>query len=374
MLKLPLQYGAGTAARMEWFSKPIGKFVAKWRGGRVYLDEEQLPVFVIEAKRGGLRYTVKIETHDEQLALGELSRFNENPQAYVNPPKALDHTPVEITKDRVTLYLESIRKTVKDHRTARAKYLAAWSTLGLDLRTVDKRGLRAALAGMRDEDGKPVGGHRGRVEALNAFCRFLVKEGDLASWNPMETTREPEHTRAAREAYSLETLRETFARLPEGPLRDLFRVRAATGLHHTEVQQFEGCQIYTGPLPERGVGIRTLEGEHEIAGVLQVAHKSGRRHRQSVDAATLAAALRLREHVPDRTTTWEAFRPIVPSNLRHSFVTLAGECGRMVVWESGGISRARIAEAVGHRAGSTMVADRYDQLQVPPLVALPLGF
>lgn len=206
------------------------------------------------------------------------------------------------------------------------------------------------------------------------FARFLVREGDLSSWNPLVNTREPEQTRAKREAYSLETLRDTFARLPAGPVRDLFRVRVSTGMHHTEIAQLVKAPVQTGPLGDTGVAIRTLDGGHEIAGVLQVRHKSRHRHRQSVDAETLAAALRLRERVPDRITTWEQLAPIVPSNLRHTFVTLAGECGRTVVWESGGVSRARIAEVVGHRAGSTMTADRYDKLQVPMMVVLPLGF
>lgn len=62
---------------------------------------------------------------------------------------------------------------------------------------------------------------------------------------------------------------------------------------------------------------------------MQVVHrkksKKERRHRVSVDRPTLEAVLRLREHVPDRVTVWEALAPIVPSNLRHTFVTLAGE-------------------------------------------------
>lgn len=339
----------------------------KWKGGRFYVDEFGRRVYFIE-RRGRV---VKLATHDETLAVGELARFLEDPGGFQRRETphlvSVESAPVLITADRVTLYLESIRKTVKDHRAARASYLAQWSELGLDLRTVERRALRAALASFK-------GGHRGRVETLNAFARFLMREGDLENWNPLVNTREPEATRAKREAYSLETLRETYARLPAGPVRDLFRVRAATGMHHTEIAQLLKAPVQTGPLGDTGVAIRTLDGTHEIAGVLQLKHKSRHRHRQSVDAETLAAALRLRERVPDRITTWEQLAPIVPSNLRHTFVTLAGECGRLVTYVSAGVDRGRIAQVVGHRAGSTMTADRYDKLQVPPAIILPLEF
>jgi hypothetical protein len=89
---------------------------------------------------------------------------------------------------------------------------------------------------------------------------------------------------------------------------------------------------------------------------------------------TLAAALRLREGVPSRITVWESIKPLVPSNLRHTFVTLAGEVGTEVTFTPGGVDRARVARAVGHRAGSTMTADRYEKIQIPPMIVLPLGF
>jgi integrase len=76
--------------------------------------------------------------------------------------------------------------------------------------------------------------------------------------------------------------------------------------------------------------------------------------------------------VPSRDKVWKLWAPIVPSNLRHTFVTLAGEVGRVVQWKGAGISRSIIAQTVGHRAGSTMTADHYDKLQVPSMVVLPI--
>ncbi len=343
------------------------EWAGKWKGGRFYFDEDGKKVFFIERRVEGRQRTFKLRTHDEELATGELARFHADPAAYARPaPAGSAESPVFITSDRINDYLKSIADTVADHRLARRNYLLAWSAKRLDLRSVDRKALRKVL-------GEFDGGHRGRTEALNAFSRWLVKEGELPSWRPLENDRPPAATRAAREAYTVEQLRQCFKRL-DGDLADLFRLRAATGMHHTEIAQLEGARVLDGLLPEKGPAIRKLDGKHEIAGVLQVTHKNGQRHRQSVEAATLAAALRLVEGVPSRIDAWEAFDPLVPSNLRHTFVTLAGEVGELVTYSGGGVDRARVAQAVGHRAGSTMTADRYEKIQVPPMIRLPLGF
>lgn len=340
------------------------KWAGKWMGGRFYLDAQGRQVFFIERKQR----VVKLQTHDEQLAVGQLATFLQDPEAFCRKPEPPQKVlPVYITTDRLRLYMESIRACVADHRKARRSYLLAWSEKGLDLRTVDRATLRQTLSDFK-------GGHRGRTEALNAFCRFLVKEGDLPTWNPLVNTKPTEATRAEQMAYSVEQLRAAYARISEQPYRDLFLLRAATGLHQTEIDQLEGARIFTGPLPDKGTGIRTLGGEHVIQGVLQVMHKSKHRHRQSVSGPVLEAALRLREYIPSRIAAWEAFAPLTPSNLRHTFVTLAGECGEFVTYTGGGVDRSRVAQAVGHRAGSTMTADRYEKIQVPPMIHLPLGF
>lgn len=342
-------------------------WTGKWLGGRHYLNEEGRKVFVIEKMLNSVRYAIKLSSHHEDLAVGEYTQFLKNPAAYVRPEPEGPPDAVYITVERLKLYLESISDTVEDHRKARRSYLKQWADKKLDLRTVDRQTLRKALA---EFDG----GHRGRTEALNAFCRFLVAEGELPSWNPLVNLTRPAATRAEREAYSVEQLTQTYQRLTDQPTKDLFLLRAATGMHHTELEQLEGCRIYKGPLPELGVGIRVLGGDHEIQGVLQVMHKSRRRHRQSVNAAGLRAALRLRDGVPHRIATWKALEPMVPSNLRHTFITLSGEVGTLVQFHDAGVDRGRIAQIVGHRAGSTMTADRYEKVQVPPMIRLPLDW
>jgi integrase len=343
-------------------------WAGKWKGGRYYLDEISRPVYFIERRQR----TVKLPTHDLQTAIGMLGQFLDDPESIQPKAKTPRAGPVYITAELLAAYLASISGTVKDHRKARAKYLAAWSAVkpAIDLRTVEPDALRKALDGF-------TGGWDGRTEALNAFASWLVAGRRLDAWHPLVNHRgtDPKKARAAREAYSLEQLRECYARLPATAVRDVFLLRAATGMHHTEIAQLKGARLYTGPLPDDGVGVRTLAGEHVIAGVLQVRHKNGQRHRVSVDAACLAAALRLREGVPRRGSTWKAFDPLVPSNLRHTFSTLAAECGELIEFNAGGgVPRARVAQAMGHRAGSTMLVDRYEHVQIPPMLRLPLGF
>lgn len=342
------------------------QWAGRWKGGRYSQNADGKRVFWIEKMVDRRRYAVRLETHDEDLALGELVRFLADPIAFTKPVRPdPSRDPLHVTPPLLAAYLESIKDTVKDHRKARGHYLRDWSTHGLDLRTASLDDWRVALA-------KFGGGHRGRVEAINAFGNWLVATDRLERWKKIANPYGTKSTRAEQRAYSLDELRAAWARLPAGPVRDVFLLRASTGLHHTEVQQLVNAPVYRGPLPQKGPAIRELDAGNEIAGVLQVRHKSRKYHRQSIDAEALAAALRLRARVPDRVTMWEALNPLVPSNLRHTFITLAGEVGRLVTFQSAGVERARIAQAVGHRAGSTMTADRYDKMQVPPMIVLPL--
>jgi integrase len=344
-------------------------WAGKWEGGRYYLDEQGRPVYFIERRVNGQVAQIKLPTSEETEAIGMLALFNKDRTRFVKslePVKETRPDSVFVTVDRVNLYMQSIRDCVDDHRAARKKYLSDWGEKGIDLMTVDRAQLRKLLASWE-------GGHRGRVEALNAFANFLVKEDELPTWKRFANPFEPKQTRAARVIYSLEQLQEKLKTLEPGPVRDLFYLRAATGMHQTEIDQIEKAKIYTGPLPDKGVGIRTLGDEHVIRGVVQVVHKNGQRHRVSVDQVALDAVMRLRAGVPSRVGVWKKLQPeIIPSNLRHTFATLMGEIGEEVHYKSGGVSRSIVAQFMGHRAGSTMLADRYENMQVPPMARLPL--
>lgn len=343
---------------------PMPNWAGTWKGGRYYLNADGKPVFFIER----LRRSIRLKTHDEELAKGQLATFLQDPIAFCRPPPEPEApiAPVYITEERITLYMESIRKTCRDHRTARQKYLVAWGAKLLDLRSVDRRALRAALASFK-------GGHRGRCEALNAFGNFLADFGDLPSWQRLTNTHEPKKTRGAREAYDIETVTEAYNSLTSQRVKDVIHLRASTGLHHTEIAQLKAAPLFKKPLPDLGVGIRILGGEHEIQGVLQIRQKTKPRHRVSVNADTLRAALRLRESVPSRIAVWEALQPLIPSNLRHTFTTLRDQ-GEIISYTGSGVTLDQVAEILGHRVGSKMTASRYDKLQVPPMMKLPLNW
>lgn len=350
----------------------MSKWEGKWLGGRYYLNRHGDKVFVIEHRVHPHRYVVKLSNvHDEKMAGAEYTRFLLDPVAYTRPPVSPPSPPdaVLITTERIKRYIESIRKTVIDHQKARRSYLVDWSAKGLDLRTLGRKAFRVALASFG-------GGYDGRTEALNAFARFLVKEEELENWRTQENQlpSDPKAARAERVAYSLDELRSVHDQLLDQAMKDVLVVRVATGLHHTEIQQLEGCKVYSGPLPEKGAGIRKLGGAHEIQGVLQVIQKSRHRHRVSVTGATLRAALRLRERVPKRVAVWKKLEAIgvVPSNLRITFDTLASEIGVEVSYKGAGVPRPLVAQVMGHRAGSTMGPDRYEKVQVPRMIRLPL--
>jgi hypothetical protein len=348
------------------------EWAGRWLGGRFRFLQDGTQVFFIEKMRGGIDYNLKLPTDNEEIAKGMFGMFEQNPVAFargLQPAREeAPDLPVYITDDRINLYMQHIRKSVDDHKNARRSYLLQWSERKVDLAHTDKGELRKTLATWD-------GGHRGRVEALNAFANFLVRDGEqgLKSWKRFENPYDPKATRAERVIYSLEQLKRKYDALGEGRIRDLFYLRAATGMHQTEIDQLEKIKILDGLLPDKGTGLRILDDtNHQIRAVIQVTHKSRKRHRVSLDEHGLECALRLVKGVPNRVTVWKALNPLIPSNLRHTFVTQLGEVGRLVTWKDGGLPRALVAQLVGHRAGSTMTADRYENLQVPPMGWIPL--
>lgn len=54
----------------------------RWKGGRYYLDARNRPVYVIERRVAGRTRALTLETHDEDFAVGELARFEADPERY----------------------------------------------------------------------------------------------------------------------------------------------------------------------------------------------------------------------------------------------------------------------------------------------------
>ena len=367
-------------------------WAGKWEGGRYYLDDHGNKVFFIEKRYNGLRYSIRLRPHitEEKLALGELVNFLKDPVEYSKAPATPEGPipPVHITLELLTLYMASIQDCAKDYRSAKRSDLTAWAAyrdpLGnpIDLRTADKRALRLALASFAPEgtqDKRRTGGYKRRCESLNCFANWLVQEGDtpLKDWNPLRPSdkQKPAKRRAERVAYTVEEVEERWRSLTSTAVKDVLMIRACTGMHHTEIEQMAGCKLYTGSLPDSGAGIRKLKDDHEIKGVLQFRQKTKPRHRVSVNQTVLDAALRLQAGgVPNRKEMWEALDPLIPSNLRHTWVTLCGEVGEEVSYINKGIPLDRIQAIGGHRIGSAITELSYDKLQVPPMSKLPFNW
>ena len=157
-------------------------------------------------------------------------------------------------------------------------------------------------------------------------------------------------------------------------VRDVFLLRALTGLHHSEVGRIAS-----------GAKVRRVDGgtAGEIRGVVEVRHKSGHLHRVSLGAQALAAVERLQAVgvAPDRKTVAVAMNEAAdraglphmrPTELRHSFATLSEQGGRVVYPSgSGGVARGLIANALGHSSPRTTVRFYLD-VQVPPMIVPPL--
>ncbi len=88
----------------------------------------------------------------------------------------------------------------------------------------------------------------------------------------------------SKKVYRPDVLRAVYRHIPNQSVRDIFRVRMSTGLHFTEI-----ARIVRGKAHIREVDAGV------IVAVIDVTHKSGQEHRQSVDAPTLAVIRRLME-------------------------------------------------------------------------------
>lgn len=354
------------------------KWAGKWLGGRFYRDDLGRPVFVIERRKRSIR----LFTHDEERANFELGTFLDNPDGFTpqGAPTvaAPDREPVTISAHLQTLYLEELRAKgrVLDYRVAKRAYLTDWNDR---LAAGGAYDLADASRAMRDRLALVLmsfeGGHKGRTEALNTFCNWLVRTTrGLASWTPLVNTTPTRATRAERVAYDPEEIEAAYREEPDQTFRDIMRLRVICAMHYTEIQQLPGCRVQTGPLPDKGVAIRKDLEHDAIKGVVQFKQKTKPRHRVSVDDRTLAAALRIQaaKSLPSRKQVWAAFVDVIPSNLRHTAITLMGEDASVVSYKAGGLSLDQIQEFVGHRVGSHITKSNYDKLQVPPMPRLPL--
>jgi integrase len=152
-------------------------------------------------------------------------------------------------------------------------------------------------------------------------------------------------------------------------MRDTFYVRAATGLHGTEVARLAS-----------GAGtVRIVNDPSGIYAVVAVRHKNGHEHLVSVDRRTYDALARLvaRGGAGGSSSVWAALRKasgetrVHAGRLRHTWATLALVAGRQVFpAAAGGLPRQVVADALGHSLATNR--RHYDGVAVPAMVVVPL--
>lgn len=374
-------------------------WVGRWAGGRIAQGADRRRSFWLEKMVAGRRYSLRLSgVHTEAEAVRELVLFNESPDTYQPPDVREETARLEAAeRDRadatsaIVLDAELIGRCIeamcegygsrgpvsRHHAFVTHSCLTDWATspalFGRDLR-------RVTLAELRTQLEQWPGSRKHRIVALRSLTAWLRWRGDLGrAEDPtidlsVPQARRPTPRERSARVYRPEVLEATYAHIPNQTVRDLFRVRLHTGLHETEIERIA-----------HGEGIlRPLRGMGRIAATVDVPHKSGQIHRQSVDAPTLAALERLRKLdgrwptektlARNRATAAERSRmpPVYLGNLRHTRITLAAELGSVVyARKKAGAPLDVIARSVGHRSTATTIG-HYLGEDVPPMVVVPV--
>lgn len=400
------------------------KWTGKWAGGRIQ-EGPRGRVFWIEKKIENVRYNVRLAgVRTEPQAVDELKLFRANPAGYLPPRERAELAELEVEEEeieRIEREREATRLVMTDalldafaeaqakgygsrapaskhHAFVCRSFLKAWQTHpaieGRDIRTVALREWRDALetgmslvpvAGGKPPALRPWASFKARIVALRSYTAWLRWRGDLA--RNEDTTldlsvpqaRHPTPTEKAERAHTIEELEKTYAAISSQTVRDLFWLRVHTGLHESEVERIASgeCVIYRQPKGSR------------IAAVVEVLHKSGKHHRQSVDEASLARVERLMARkwrgkkgawIGEKTLARHraaaakasGCREVFIGHLRHTRTTLLEQVGEEVRQEGlvGGVPIERVARSHGHSPATA--ATHYSAVSVPPMLCVPV--
>ena len=370
------------------------QWIRDWSGGRVRLARGR-EVFVIERSFVGRRFTVTLDVRTERDALAELALFERDPANYrtrrqvaaaegtgtvcVDAATAAGFLAHLAQHGRTERYLVDVRHS-----------LAQWADAlaGRDLRQVSARELRGIIS-RRWEAGR-----KQRIAHLKSFCSWLRERDEGATLTVQNDPSlglkvppsRPEKARRAK-GYSIELVERLYAALWRQDVRDVLRLRACTGMHHTEIER-----IAAG-----GGEVRRVDDPSGIAGTVRFVHKSGNEHILSVDAAALAAIERMvaagarppstRQSgpggCPRADTVAQVFARAAkrldpvnppkpnPSELRHSFATWAEEVGSVVYPKGRGAPGELISAVMGHTEATTRKRF-YSGVRVPPMIKVPI--
>ncbi len=350
----------------------------------------------------GSRYSFTLNVDSLRGAMAELALFTRDPAAYVEQRQRARSklhslgeeavTPSPGHLDAVAKHLESQERSAGHIKDVR-RYLAVWLD---ELRRVDLRLVgRAPLVAILNRHAKPkqVSKRNKLVVALLDYCSYLEHQGLLdPAQSPARhlhiVTADPARLHRQRH-HTADVLAKAYGRI--GPIkrskrggpkpeddqpqavRDAFRLMVAYGIHQTEVMRLARAGEDTQ--------VRAVAGCAPIAGCVGFFHAKKRAwHWVSVDRHALAAVHRLqaRKHAPNASTMRNYLAAackaakverVLPSKLRHSFVTLAKEGGKLVRPKDAGLDLVDVAAITGHKSTATTSA-YYDGSTVKPMVVL----
>lgn len=258
----------------------------RWPGGRIHIQKDGRPLFIIERRVRGRRFHVSTRAHTWPAAMKQLERFESNPDEY--RPEGGSGELLLLT-DKLILeygdYLVDVKRTTAKHAREMCSRLADWAEdlEGRDLRRLSLRDdVKAAL------DSRKVG-RAHRIIAIKSLMAWLRKERHLVT-SGQDVTLDlpvpqavPEKWKR-RKAVPFRDVQSVMKHL--APVyRDVLHVLASTGFHVTELERL----------------IRNPESEivykrGRIRAVLRARHKIGEPTTTPIkDPAALAAAERLRE-------------------------------------------------------------------------------
>lgn len=334
----------------------MGTYTGKWQGGRVRRGQNDEPVWVIEAMRRQVRYSISLDASSEKEALAELALFERGPVAYqlaydaARRGVARDVSADSVILDDVmleqyehdALHGDPRHRIGKKHLQSNLHYLDGWmaALAGRDLRTLKLREYRAHLRALEPR--------RHHVVALRALTHWLRREGRLSTsvdesrdleipqgghrraQRPLGCTMEnfeklygairsrpyghrghvhhsPEDIAAAlRMQEEGATVAQVLAKYKVSPASYfMWKKKAASPAvaPMTEAQAVRDvlamralCGMHHTEVERVAAGawkVRRLTGYGEIAGTVTFIHKKGLPHPQALCAKALAAAERL---------------------------------------------------------------------------------
>ncbi len=363
-------------------------WTGSWAGGRIATRRDGVEIHYLERMLLGRRVSVALEGSADD-AKDELRRFTRDPAEWL---KARGHATdpsaaAGVDARTVQLFLDHLKEGKRDlgYRQNTHHYLTLWSEwfAGRAIREVTSAQLATAIREWKNAK-------RHRIIALKSYCSFVRDElhrltiGEDPSLSIKVPVAVAEKSVRVK-GHTMEHVELIYGLVAEQDVRDVICLRALSGMHEREASRIATGKGIVLALPDTGC---------EIAGTVTFVHKSGDAHVQSLSAQALAATLRLtvrgrpidnaRQHreirraaeLASAAATLEAGKPVVipplmPGELRHSFVTWARKAGREVKVAGTGLALDAIADAIGHKSKRT-TSKFYDGTEVPPMIVVPL--